>query len=221
MGNVVVRLGLAALLSLSATAVAAQTPQRADRPEIKTGDLWIFQNRDLRTGERKDISFTVTGVNANGMVMETGGSTSGAWIFTRDWNPTERKTGTVVTEAYKPYWLCRQFPLQVGSTWETPFEVDVFGQFSKRVSNWRWKLRVVSVETVTVAAGTFQAFKIESQASFNSREGNKTWAGTQTETMWYAPAAKVIVKRELVQSAPTRNFEDRRAVELLSFKPAP
>ena len=221
MRNVFVRLGLAALLSVSAAVVAAQTPQRADRPEIKPGDLWVFQNRDLRTGERKDISFTVTVVDAKNMVMQTGGSTSGAWTFTRDWNPTERKTGDVVAEAYKPYWPYLQFPLQVGNTWETPFEVDVFGQFSKRVSNWRWKARVVSVETVTVAAGTFQAFRIEFQASFNSREGNKTWAGTQSETVWYAPAAKVIVKREIVQSAPARNFEDRRAIELLSFKLAP
>lgn len=221
MRSATLRLGLAVLLSISATTVVGQAPQRADRPDIKSGDLWVFQNKDIRTGQKKDTSFTVTAVDANRIVMETAGSTSGAWTFTRDWNPTERKTGDVVADTYKPYWPYLHFPLQVGQTWEAPFEVNVFGQFAKRVSQWQWKSRVVSVETVTVAAGTFQAFKIEAQASFNSREGNKTWTGTHTETDWYAPAARTVVKREFVQTAPTRNFEDRRVIELVSFKPAP
>jgi hypothetical protein len=210
-----------ALAAMCATSSAAQSLERAERPEIRVGDLWVFQNTDLRTGEKKDTSFLVTALTGDEIMMETGGSTSGAWTFTREWNPVERKAGDVVTDVLKPDWPYLRFPMALGKTWEVPFEIEATSRFEKHVAEWQWKAQVVAVETVTVRAGTFQTFRIDYEGSFTTRSGRETWTGSHGETAWYAPAAKAIVKREFTQLAPARNVKEHHTIELLSFKLAP
>jgi hypothetical protein len=210
-----------ALASMCATPCAAQSLERAERPEIKVGDLWVFQNTDFRTGEKKDTSFLVTAVDGDEIVVQTGESTSGAWTFTREWNPVEKKAGDVVTDVLKPDWPYLRFPLIPGKAWEAPFENEVISRFEKHVAEWQWKAQVEAVETVTVRAGTFQTFRIEYEGSFTTRSGRETWTGSHTETAWYAPATKAIVKREFTQSVPARNVKEHHAIELLSFKLTP
>jgi hypothetical protein len=76
----------------------------------------------------------------------------------------------------------------------------------------------VTEEAVTVPAGTFQAFKIEYDASFATRQGNQSFTGTHKETAWFAPELQRFVKREFEQAVPSRNFLDHHVIELLSFK---
>ncbi len=216
-----VRMGCLLSLLLCAASCPAQSLARADRPDVKTGESWVYRDRDVGSGETRDTSSLVTEVDADRIVTETGLSTSGAWTFTRDWNTVERRSGERVSSATRPYWPFLQFPLEVGKTWEASFENEVATKAGKRIAQWRWKARVVATEAVTVLAGTFQTFRIEYDATFVSRAGNKSWTGSHKETMSYAPEAKRFVRREFDQAATANEFRDHHVIELVSFKLAP
>jgi hypothetical protein len=215
------RAGLAVLALAWSTPCLAQALPRAERPEVKVGDSTVFRDLNVKTGEKRDTAFVVTMISADRIVSETSGSTSGARTWTRDFNPVETKTGEIVTFTVKPFWPYLQFPLEVGRTWDIPFEVEAMARPDTRHAKWQWKARVVAAEAVTVPAGTFGVLKIEYEGRFASRQGSETWTGTHKETAWFAPALQRIVKRESEQAVPARNSLEHHVIELLSFKPAP
>jgi hypothetical protein len=120
----------------------------------------------------------------------------------------------------KPFWPHFQFPLEMGRTWDVPFDVEVALPNGTRHARWQWSALVVAAESVTVPAGTFQAFRIEYAGSFASRMGDQSWTGTHKETVWFAPAVQRMIKRDFEQSVPTRNVLNHHIIELVSFKPA-
>jgi hypothetical protein len=213
------RAGFAIFLGLCAAPCIAQPVSRADRPEVKTGDAWVFRDIDVTTGEKRETTNLVTVVDPDKIVVETGWSTSGAWTFTRDWNLVEVKTGETVRSSVAPYWPYLQFPLEVGKTWRAAFEVEVTIRTDTRRAKWQWNAHVVAAEAVTVPAGTFQALKIEYDGTLTSRQGARAWAGSQKETAWYAPAVKRFVRREFEHAAPTRNYYDHHVIELVQAHP--
>jgi hypothetical protein len=221
MGSSILRGGLAILALSWATACPAETLLLADRPDPKIGDSAVFRNLDLRTGEKRDTAMVVVMVDADKIVHELSGSTSGTRTYTRDYNLLEIKTGERVTFTAKPFWASLRFPLEVGQTWDGFFEAEAVVRPRNRSTQWRWKAKVVAAETVTVEAGTFQAFKIEYDGRYFAHQSDQSWTGSHKETAWFAPAINRFVKREVEQRAPGRNFLDHHVVELVSFKPAP
>jgi len=225
MDSSILRGGLAILalstLALSwATACPAQTLPPAERLDLKVGDTSVVRNLDLQTGEKRDTTIVVIMIDADKIVNETSGSTSGTRTYTRDYNLLEVKTGEKVTLTVKPFWAYLRFPLEVGQTWGGFFESESVVRPRNLSTQWRWKANVVAVEPITVAAGTFQAFKIEYDGRYFAHQGNQSWTGSHKETAWYAPAINHFVKRELEQRAPGRNFLNQHVIEPLSFKPA-
>lgn len=86
------------------------------------------------------------------------------------------------------------WPLFVGKTWTASetYKDDMTGhRFSPVVTYWK----VTAYEDVTVPAGTFKAFKLESSPGTNN-------ASLKTE--WYAPDVKVVVK-QILERTP-RNY---------------
>jgi hypothetical protein len=226
MGSSLLRGGLAilavAILAVSwATASPAETLSPADRPDPKIGDSAVFRNLDVRTGEKRETSTVVIMIDADKIVSEASGSTSGTRTYTRDYNLREVKTGEKVTFTAKPFWASLRFPLEVGQTWDGFFESEAVLRPRNRSTQWRWKATVVAVEDVTVPAGTFQAFKIEYDGRYFARQSDQSWTGSHKETAWFAPGINQFVKRELEQRAPGRNFLNHHVIELLAFKPAP
>jgi hypothetical protein len=215
------RAGLTILLLSWATPGLPQVLSPAERPNVKIGDSTVFRDLNVRTGEKRDTSFVIIRIDPDKIVSETSGSTSGTRTFTRDFNPVEIKTGESVASRFKPFWPYLQFPLQVGREWAIPFEVEASARPANRNAKWQWKARVVAAEAVTVPAGTFQAFKIEYDGSFATRQGNKSWTGTSKEVAWFAPELNRIVKHDFEQSVPSRHLLEHHVIELLSLKPAP
>jgi hypothetical protein len=213
-------LGSTAAAQLAVMPGVAQPLSKAERPEIRVGDSSVFLNRDLRTGEKRETRFHVIAVDGDKIVTETAGNTSGTQTFTRDWNLMEVRTGDIVSQTAKPFWPRLRFPLTPGLKWDSPFEVEVRTKSFKRDAKWQWKAQVAAVGQVMVPAGTYQAFRIEYEASFATRQGNRSWTGTHKETAWYAPQVMRIVRREFEQSAPANKFFDHHVIELLSFTPA-
>jgi serine/threonine protein kinase len=206
-----------------AEAEAAQIPRRANRPEIRVGEAWVLQSRNVSTGEKVEIRLRAVSIDGDRIVAEVADGL-GMRIFTRDWNLVEEKTGTNDQTA-KPFWPFLRFPLEVGQKWETPFEVETTNSAFRRIATWNWKAQVTAAERVTVPAGTFGAFRIEYEGTFHqenlsARRGTRSFSGIHKETAWYAPAAGRIVKREVQQSSPPNNFFEQHVVELLSFVPA-
>jgi len=220
MDSSILRGGLAIVALSWATACPAETLSPAGRPELKIGDSSVVRNLDVRTGEKRDTSIVVIMVDADRIVTEASGSTSGTRTYTRDYNLLEIKTGEKVTLTVKPFWASLRFPLEVGQTWGGFFESETVVLPRNRSIQWRWKANVVGAEAITVAAGTFQAFKIEYDGRYFGHQGDQSWTGSHKETAWYAPAINHFVKRELEQRAPGRNFLNQHVIELLSFKPA-
>ena len=225
MGMFGLRAGLTILALPWAAAWAApclaQALLRAERPDPKVGDSTVYRELVVRTGEKRDTSLVVTAIDADKIVLEAGGSTSGARTFTRDLNPVEIKTGELVTSTFKPFWPYLQFPLAVGRRWDIPFDVEVVARPANRNAKWQLKARVVAAEAVTVPAGTFQSFKIVYDASFATRQGGQSWTGAHKETAWYAPELQRIVKRDFEQSVPSKSALDHHVIELVSFKSVP
>jgi hypothetical protein len=87
-----------------------------------------------------------------------------------------------VRSDYKPHFPGHSFPLWVGKEWRARFDA--------RVGNDRWssdvRAKVTAFEDVEVAAGKFQAYRIE----FEFYSGGSSARSTQ----WYAPAVKFTVK---------------------------
>ena len=214
-------LALSILAASWATACPAETLPPADRPDPKVGDSAVFRNLNVRTGEKRETSTVVIEVDADKIVYETSGSTSGTRTYTRDYNLREVKTGERVTFTAKPFWSSLRFPLEVGQTWDGFFESETVVRPRNRSTQWRWKANVVAAEEVTVPAGTFQAFKIEYDGRYFAHQGIQSWTGSHKETAWFAPSVNRFVKREVEQRSPGVNFLDHRVIELLSFKPAP
>jgi hypothetical protein len=186
----ILQAGLTLFVSGCSLLCAAQPLARADSPALKVGDTWVVQSSDGRTGEKKpDLRLTVTEVTADNIIMESGKTRR---TFTRDWNIVEIKSGETVTFSAKPNWTFYQFPLEVGKKWESQWETTD----SRQTIRWQGKSQVEAVESVTVPAGTFQAFKIRFEGTSNGQVQGYGWTGFRKETVWYSPDAKRAVKSE-------------------------
>lgn len=108
-------------------------------------------------------------------------------------------------------------PLRGGKTWETEWETEN----PRQTTRWRGKTQVMGVETVTVPAGTFQAFKLQFEGSYNgsARVGTGSWTGSRKETVWYSPEAKRMVKSQWEERS--KNYYNAEVNELKSLKLAP
>jgi len=199
------------LLLCSMVPCFSQGLTRADRPEVKVGDNWVFQGSDVRTGEKSpETTHTVSEIGPDKIIVTTG---AGTRTYTRDWNLVEVKTGEAVTAAAKPYWPTFQFPLEVGKKWEQQYESMTRG--GERTYTGQRTMQVMGVETVIVPAGKFETFKIRIEGYYNGSSNSGRWNGTLNETLWYSPAAKRNVKRELEERSGS--YYNHRIFELKSL----
>lgn len=108
-----------------------------------------------------------------------------------------------------------RFPLEVGNQWSYTSDWVLKDKRSKGRSI--VDVAVVGHEKVRVPAGEFDAFKIETKASFRGVSGiNSQLVGESTGTYWYAPAARAVVK------SVTRNpYLGMPTVELVEFQLQP
>ena len=191
----------------------AQELTRAERPEVKVGDRWVTRSKDVATGElRQPFTTTVTEVTDNTIVVQVGGRTVST--LSREWNVIETKVDDKVTFTATPLWMFYQFPLEVGKKWSGRWETTSLTQ----ATSWTADVVVEAIESVTVPAGTFQAFKVRFQGTYNGRAfatGRGSWTGRRQQTVWYAPAVKRAVKGEWQESSP--GYTNREAYELQSF----
>jgi hypothetical protein len=175
------------LLFLLSTVVNAAQPEAIPRPEIKVGDQWVYSKTNNLT---KQVEWTyqsrVSGVSAEGYRIESKRLDKDAPLdsplYDLDWN---RVGGT-----YSPPRREYSFPLAVGKTWETKYSWMTNDQRGE--ITYSGAVKIVGWESVTVAAGSFQALRLESEVWW--RIGGDGRTGRDVTIYWYVPEVKRFVK---------------------------
>ena len=98
--------------------------------------------------------------------------------------------GTEDVVLFEPALQNLKFPLEVGKTWEQSYLGFTADDRVNWSANASWE--VTAYESVTVAAGTFDAYRIEMLEKW----GPETYGITLQATAWWAPAVKMFVKLE-------------------------
>ena len=107
------------------------------------------------------------------------------------------------------------FPLEVGKRWCYGSDWVFKPKGSK--GSWIVDVAVVGYEKVKVPAGEFDAFKVAAKRSLRGVSPiNSQFDGEATDTYWYAPAARAIVK-----SVSHNPYLGTSTVELVEFQLRP
>ncbi|CAB3794312.1 hypothetical protein [Pararobbsia alpina] len=170
------------LAGFTPAAQAADLPA-AQAPTFLVGDSWTYSLSDPRTPGRT-FSFvqTIHSIN-DGAIKLTVSNNGGTMPASMDQNGNLTSIGT---KQYSPSDSKLKFPIAVGGNWTNNFTTHTGnGDATTTLS-----AKVVGVESVETPAGTFQAFRIEETGSVAAPDGKFQF----TETDWYAPDAKRIIK---------------------------
>ena len=196
---------LAAAIAGAVLAPAHGQTVRAERPAVTVGDSWEYAYRDTR--------FIHPGCKYSLTVEKVSGSRISARVDRPD-GCDVGITGTmpVASGSVQTYDLdfnhfyysksayrALDFPLEVGKTWVQTYEY--------KIGLWNYSAdltaEVVAVESVTVPAGTFEAFKVIVRRTYEGKAPNRwTQSGRTTDTVWYAPVIKNVVKRSYSDVGP-------------------
>jgi TolB-like protein len=108
---------------------------------------------------------------------------------------------TLTTMIYEPPCLFYPYDMEVGKKWElnSGLKMEISGMTSlKSTSKQEEKKEVINKETITVPAGTFDCFVIESVSSFQGRNAGLfggNYSGTTVTTTWFAQGVGTIKTR--------------------------
>jgi hypothetical protein len=183
-----------------ATEAQPATPL-AERPQFTRGDTWTFSFYNDET-RRETWTFLS---ERDGLLVFAHRTTSaqkeessrGEILYTPDlavvrlnkaeFFRSQAFTGLVNKRLieYQPHDGRLQFPLTVGKAWATEFTERAGVREAPIIS----RARVTEYTSVTVPAGTFEAFKVET--TFAPKRGDPVW-----RTEWFAPAVKFYVRLE-------------------------
>ena len=217
------KLCTAVVVSFLATTPIALASESIPVPDVRVGDRWVVQGMDASPKDNWERSWKV-----RRDVTKVEG-TIATWKY-ENLPPSQPATGEnrydlasqallrgIVSGKPEP----AKFPLAVGNEWTHEYAVK--GSYG--VARYEFKARVVGWEEVTVPAGTFRALRIEHKGTWSrdtdfSREGiNRTLTAPVEMTLWYAPAAKSVVKRIRTESSAWRGISFRGEEELVEFLP--
>ena len=167
-------------------------PPPVDRPSFTVGERWIFTGR---SGTRSEIVYQ--GRRGDALVFRlTGSPPEGAnrpatvellrSIDLARITGMAQFTGNAIE--YRPDDGSLRFPLAVGESWRRSYVRAIAGK-DPPDDEMTVEAAVKAYERITVPAGSFDAFRIESTIT-SARETNPTLYATY----WYAPAAKAVIK---------------------------
>jgi len=198
---------IVALCMVTLVASPAAHAQSVARPDLKVGDTWTVGITSTGFGGagRRDEVRVVKEAGENGYQFENtkkegGGAAPSVEMLTisRDLNFVGRAGGSGPPQEFR--WL--QWPLEPGRAIQ--FEINIQNQITT------WKGKVVGWEDIEVPAGKFKALHLEFDRSGPFR-------GSASESVWYAPEAKTVIKR--VQMRPgTQGMRDLTTQELVAYK---
>ena len=195
-GNVKLSIALALF---AGTAVA----QTAESPDLHAGDRWSFAVYYTVPSTTPNRIWTITSVTPTRVEATENGE---PLVLTRELNVLE-SPGYTQSNAKG-----LTFPLAVGKRWR--YDTDFLFKAKGSRGATTVDVSVVSHEKVRVPAGEFDAFKLIAKGTLRGTSpiGSRYDAET-TETYWYAPSARAIVK-----SIRHNPYLGTSTVELVDFR---
>ena len=203
-GSAVRHVTSAVVLALAIIASPA-VAQKADRPAVQVGDEWQFMNYIVVPIQKPNLVWVITSITPTGIAGTSNGK---PLTLTPELNVIESPTRKFSDRRNL------SFPLEVGKSWT----YSNYAEFKDMGGATRMDagVTVAGYEKVTVPAGQFDAFKIEAKGKLGQQGAAGAGAMDFTETSWYAPSARAIVKQ--VYRDPVVG---ERVLELASFKLQP
>lgn len=207
-------LGLFAIAGTAAPqGTVAQSAPAAERPSPKVGEIWKFRSIDLwNNSEVASTQVELLEVQADRLISRSTNSTSGEITtvqHTLDLQPCRSMKNSdkvVCGAAFK-------FPMRVGD--KHSFEglpwPNGEGYFSE-------SCEVKAYESVKVAAGTYEAFRIECTGTL-TRVINGSFSARVDETFWFAPRANRVVMSTYADYRSNGGIYNRRKTELVEHQP--
>jgi len=175
------RSSMAVVIAAFWAAVALAQSDQAPAPTYNVGDRWTF-DRLVPPDRREPWVDVVREVTPDGVVVGKNGRK-----FSPVFNPLD--------QAGREIPLLR-FPLAVGNSWDHAHDWSSPTGNLKTTTSLSYK--VVGIEDVTVPAGTFRAYRLQSRGFVKDRSTITPIPSDARaeENYWYAPAVKRIVKYE-------------------------
>jgi len=208
--NLMISFRPVAMFAVSFVALDVVAQPTADRPDLKVGDKWEFnQSVKMVPGEEKSEPWSrrVVEIRPDGQVHVAIGKGANLPLDAM-LNRIDPRGPEYSVPTYK-------FPMKTGNEWSYSAKAGESGMAERRDT-----YKVVAYEPVTVPAGTFDCFRVEGQWETSMRN----YTGRAREQYWYCPAIKFIAKSSFQFD---QNFRDRpstsetRLSELTKFTPAP
>ncbi len=169
----------------------------------QTGDFFNYQVIDVYTKASKPLNLQVTAVNMEADRVEYNG---GEYVSDTMGNTTTNPRGGFSTP--------RQFypaELFVGKKWQSAFKQ---ARPNGITYTFRYDMKVVARETITVPAGTFDTFKIEARG-FNLQLGARL-----ERNIWVAPGVSGDIAHEIFVRLSNGAVEQNDRQELVTFRQA-
>lgn len=216
-------LAVSLLAALSFPLVLAQESKRvAEAPKFAVGDEWQFSTQNIA-----DRGKPVTSTDR----VESVDLDSVWWLTTsadqvRKWSLIDSKhaarsaqfdfddkAGDKRGRTTRDGDSLIQFPIEAGKKYNIKFK-----WVSSNGGEGRSDLSatVKTLEKIPVAAGQFEAFRIEIQGWWY----NGNYSGRQQQTLWYAPDVKRVIKSEHKDFQSNGSPFNHSVVELVEFKPS-
>lgn len=171
---------LLTLVLLSGPALA----QKAELPAVRAGDQWHFAVYYTVPSSTPSRAWVIKSVTPTGIEGTENGE---PLMLTPELNvlesPRDRQSNPKALS----------FPLELGKRWRYASDWVFKAKGSKGSTT--VEVTVVGHEKVKVPAGEFDAFKLLAKGGLSGTSPiNSQYAGETTETYWYAPMARAIVK---------------------------
>jgi hypothetical protein len=180
-----------------------------DAPYIRPGSSWTYKVEDSAWNAPQMVTLTFMKddvyKNAGVLAFAAGNETL---LYDRDLNfVAVANDGRILREA-SPSLRSFDFPFHVGKEWRSIFTF----QDNQKGLSWTpveviW--RVKEYDEISVPAGKFRSFLIESEPSTN-------W-GIKKEQVWYAPQVKQLVKRVRERTAAHYEGKGKDTWELVQY----
>ena len=171
------------------------------RRSYQIGDVFGYQVVDRHTKLVTPLTMQVTAVDVNADRVEYN---NGEYV--------SDTMGNILTNLRGGFSTPRQFypaELYVGKKWQTAFKQSRGGGVTY---TFRYDMKVVGRETITVPAGTFDTFKIEAR-------GYNIQLGARLErNIWVSPGVSSDIAQEIVVRLRTGVLEQNDRQELVSLK---
>lgn len=180
--------------------------QKADRPDVSVGDQWKFVEYYAVASTTPSRAWVITSVSPAAIEGTENGE---PLSLTPELNVLESPRN----KQSNPKAL--DFPLEVGKRWR--YTTDWLFKLKGSKGSTIVDVAVVGHERVKVPAGEFDAFKLVAKGSLHGTSPiNSQYGGETTDTYWYAPTARAIVK-----SVRHNPYLGTSTVELVEFRLRP